>query len=48
MVRRFRLKEDVDRMKPFTSFQELDALGEGLSKDYIASNRASGAGANLD
>ena len=23
-------------MKPFTSFQELDALGEGLSKDYIA------------
>ena len=23
-------------MKPFTSFQELDALGEGLSMDYIA------------
>ena len=23
-------------MKPFTSFHELDALGEGLSKDYIA------------
>lgn len=23
-------------MKPFTSFQELDALGEGLSRDYIA------------
>lgn len=22
-------------MKPFTSFHELDALGEGLSKDYI-------------
>lgn len=22
-------------MKPFTSFHELDALGEGLSKDYM-------------
>ena len=25
-------------MKPLTSFQELDALGEGLSRDYIAKN----------
>ena len=35
MVCRSELRKGVDRMKSLTSFQELDALGEGLARDYV-------------